>query len=163
MIREAYQETTQKLLAACLDLYRDRLISLVLFGSVGRGTPSPQSDIDFIVVARDLPRGRLNRIREFQVVEEQLEPWLRSLAKRGVHISLSPVFKTPEEVEKGSLLFLDLVDDAVLLHDQDNFFQKHLERLASRLEELGAYKVIRGGRWHWVLKPDYRPGEVFEI
>ncbi len=163
MLREAYEETTQRLLAACLDFYKDRLISLAVFGSVGRGTPGPESDIDFIVVARDLPQGRLNRVREFQVVEDQLEPWLLSLERRGVHTSLSPVFKTPEEVEKGSLLFLDMVDDAVLLHDRDDFFKKYLERLVSRLVELGAYKVIKGGRWHWVLKPDYRPGEVFEI
>jgi hypothetical protein len=38
-----------------------------------------------------------------------------------------------------------------------------LEKLRKRLTELGAKRVWRGNAWYWILKPDLRPGEVFEL
>src|SRR5437764_1680739 len=36
----------------------ERLVSVVLFGSVARGDASPASDIDLLIVAEDLPQGQ---------------------------------------------------------------------------------------------------------
>ena len=162
-IRENFHCILEKLLEAVQAVYADRLIALLIYGSVGRGRPRPDSDIDVLLVADDLPCGRLARVREFDEVERRLEPMLRDLSKEGISTSLSPVFKTREEVLRGSLLFLDMIDDAVILYDGDGFMKSYLDRLAQRLVELGAKKVVRGNSWHWVLKPDYREGEVFEI
>jgi len=163
LLHEKVDQTLFRLKEACLAVYGSRLVSLVVFGSVGRGTPRFDSDIDLLLVADDLPRGRLKRVHEFARVEEKLCPWFEELSALGLDFSLSPVFKTPAEVEAGSLLFLDMIDDRRILYDRKDFFASYLERLARRLRELGAYKVQEGSRWHWVLKPDYRPGEVFEI
>jgi hypothetical protein len=38
-----------------------------------------------------------------------------------IPIARSPVFKSPEEVEAGSPLFLDMVDDARILCDPEGF------------------------------------------
>jgi hypothetical protein len=38
-----------------------------------------------------------------------------------------------------------------------------LRRLAERLEALGAERRRLGKLWYWVLKRDYRPGEVIEV
>ena len=38
-----------------------------------------------------------------------------------------------------------------------------LDRFAARLAALGARRKWRGSAWYWDLKPDYRPGEVFEL
>ena len=67
---------------------------------------------------------------------------------------LSPVFKTPEEVERGSPLFLDMVEDARILYDDGGFFASCLDHLRFRLSQLGARRIRRGNAWHWVLKPD---------
>jgi len=56
-----------------------------------------------------------------------------------------------------------MVDDALILYDKNNFFSKRLGRLRNRLNELGAKRVWRGNTWHWVLKPDYKPGDVIEL
>jgi|SRR5690554_46560 len=63
----------------------------------------------------------------------------------------------------GSLLFLDMIDDMIILYDRENFWTLFLQDFSSRLSKLGAKKVVTGERWHWVLKPDYKEGEVFEI
>lgn len=58
---------------------------------------------------------------------------------------------------------MDMIDDARILYDKNNFFKNFLGRLRIRLEKLGAKKISRGGAWYWVLKEDYKIGEVFEI
>jgi predicted nucleotidyltransferase len=71
VLREGYiaGETTD----ACRQAYGDRLISLVLFGSVVRGTMRADSDVDLLLVAAPLPRGRMARVREFEVVGQRVE------------------------------------------------------------------------------------------
>jgi len=148
---------------AAQQIYGERLISLVVFGSVARGTPRPDSDIDLLVVAEGLSRRRLARVEEFAAVENLLAPTLASAKQAGVETCWSPIFKTPAEVALGSLLFLDFVDDARLLYDRDAFFATFMQEFRARLQRLGAYKVRRGGAWYWVVKGEYKPGEVFEL
>ena len=56
-----------------------------------------------------------------------------------------------------------MVVDAVIVFDRDDFFRKVLDELSSRLLALGAERKRVGKLWYWVLKKDYRPGEVIEI
>lgn len=148
---------------ACLALYGDRLVSVAVFGSVGRGTPHADSDIDLLIVAHRLPRGRLGRTDEFRAAEAAVEPLIARAREDGLMTRISPVFKTPEAVEAGSLLFLDMIDDALILVDRGGFLRGALDRFASRLAALGARRIWRGSAWYWDLKPHFRPGEVFEL
>lgn len=163
MLRERFQEFLKRLLREVRRFYGERLVSLVVFGSVGRGTPRFDSDIDILLVVEDLPSSRLKRVEEFENVEEALREDLRKLAQCGIHTSLSPVVKTGEEVQRGSLLFLDMIEDGLILHDRGRFFQSFLEGFSQRLRDLGAERVRRGDSWYWVLKRDYREGEIFEL
>jgi len=152
-----------QLTAACAQCYGERLVSLVVFGSVGRGTPRPDSDVDVLIVADDLPDGRLRRVAEFRPVENALAPLLAEPAFAGGHVELSPIFKTRAEVTRGTPLLLDLVDDARVLYDREDFMRSMLARLRARLDQLQARRIWQGNAWWWDLKPDYRVGEVFEI
>jgi predicted nucleotidyltransferase len=163
MLKDAFDHLTQRIAATAQQVYGDRLVSVVLYGSVARGTMRHDSDVDLLIVARDLPAGRLNRVKEFEAVEDAVGEELSRAASRGIHTSVSPVVKTPEEVTAGSPLFLDMVEDARVLYDRQGFFAQRLARLRNRLSELGAKRVWKGNAWYWDLKPDYRPGEVFEL
>jgi predicted nucleotidyltransferase len=163
VLRETFTTILKEIPAAAFAVYGDRLVSLAVFGSVGRGVPRFDSDIDLLVVATGLSRRRLRRVEEFAAVEELLAPALSRAAVAGVKTALSPVFKTPAEVQAGSLLFLDMVEDARLLYDRDGFLAGFLIGLRERLQALGARRVRRGGAWYWLVKGEYNPGEVFEI
>ena len=163
MLKERFKELQDKLLAEVKSFYRDRLVSFVVFGSVARETYRFDSDIDLLIIAEDLPKGRMKRVAQFLTVEDRIETFLESLRKEGMNTYISPVFKTPEEAEMGSPLFLDMVEDASILFDRNGFFSKVLERLRNRLKELGSKRVWKGNAWYWVLKPDYKPGEVIEL
>ncbi|MCL6559866.1 MAG: nucleotidyltransferase domain-containing protein [Firmicutes bacterium] len=163
MIREKFQEFLRDLLSQTTRYYGDRLVTLAVFGSVGRGRQRADSDIDIMLIVEDLPDGRLKRIQEFELVEEALEPSLRRLKDAGIDTSLSPVIKSPGEVRRGSLLFLDMIEDSIFLYDRRGFFQSFLREFKKRLADLGARRVKRGNAWHWVLKEEYREGEVFVL
>jgi hypothetical protein len=161
--RTQYKALVDALREACVAHYGDRLVSLAVFGSVGRGTPRADSDVDALIVAERLPRGRIARVTEFAAVESALAAAVSQARRSGLAPEWSPVFKTPAEVGMGSPLFLDMIDDARILVDREGFLRLALDRFSRRLALLGARRVWRGSAWYWDLKPDYRPGEVFEL
>lgn len=163
MLKEKFNRLLDILLEETKSLYGDNLISFVVFGSVARETYRFNSDVDLLIIAENLPDGRMRRVAQFSTVEDKLESFIGTLKKIGIDTYISPVFKTPEEAEFGSLLFLDMVEDSHILYDRNEFFSNRLGRLRNRLRELGAKRIWEGNVWYWVLKPDYQPGEVIEL
>lgn len=159
--RQNCEHVFSALLRACEEVYGERLIAVVIFGSTGRGTARPDSDIDLLLISESLPNGRVRRVEEFEEVERRFGRLLPP--DLGAVPPLSPVLKTPEEVGHGSPLFLDMTEDARILFDRESYFARELDRLRRRLAQLGARRVWLGNAWYWDLKPDYRPGEVFEL
>lgn len=164
MLKERFKELEERLLTEIKSFYGERLVSVVIYGSVARETQTFDSDLDLLIIAKGLPTGRMKRIREFDPIEERLEPFLKLLREKdGINTYLSTLIKSPEEAERGSPLFLDMVEDAKILFDRNGFFNGVLERLRRRLKELGAKRIWRGNAWYWDLKPDYKPGDVIEL
>ena len=162
-LKAAFDDVLEALRVACESHYGARLVSLVVFGSVGRGTMRPDSDIDVLVVADPLPDGRMSRVRDFAPVEEALEPMLQAKRPMELATSLSPIFKTPGEMAAGSPLLLDMTEDARVLYDRDCFFQRQITEFGARLKRLGARRFFVGNAWWWDLKPDFRPGDTVTL
>lgn len=160
---DRYEAILERLVVELKTHYGEQLVTCAVFGSVGRRTPRDGSDIDLLIVVRELPRGRMKRVEGFLPVEERLSPLLTACGTEGAAPTLSPVLKTPEEVRSGNPLFLDMVEDARILYDEEGFFAACLDRLRARLSQLGSRRIRRGNAWHWVLKPDLKPGEIFEL
>ena len=162
-LQKCFDDLLMRLKEKCAEFYGNSLVSLLVYGSVGRGTMRPDSDIDLLIVAEPLPKGRIPRVREFDAVERSMKPYLDEARKHGIYAPLSPVFKTPYEIRLGSPLLLDMVEDSRILFDRDGFISKELTRLRERLTRLGSKRVWKGNAWYWDLKPDYRIGDIFEI
>lgn len=153
----------QALLRECQSFYGARLITLAGYGSVARGTFGPLSDFDFLLVADDFADGNPPRNQEFQSVKRALEPEMENCRAAGWEITLRPLFKSPPAVEYGSPLFLDMVDDARILFDRDDFFARRLDLMQKRMRALGSKRIWEGETWYWDLKPDWKPGDVIEL
>jgi hypothetical protein len=147
----------------CEEFYGDRLVSLAVFGSHASGRARPRSDLDLLIVLTTAaPRRRL-RLDEFDRLEADLGAALEALEAEGWSVELSPVIRTQAEAERFSVLYLDMTVDVLLLVDRSDFLSRRLDRLRVELTRLGAERRTLGNRWYWVLKKDFRPGEVFEI
>lgn len=141
----------------------DALISVVLYGSVARGSATGGSDIDLVIIVKDLPAGQLKRKKNVADADEEIEPALEELRRDGIDASFSRILKTPDEASSITPLYLDLVEDAILLFDRDGFFYSILSRLRQRLRSLGARRVSSGRILYWDLKPDFKAGERFSL
>jgi len=160
---DVFEEIVRDLATACREVYGERLVSLAVFGSVARGAMRADSDIDILLVADALPSGRLRRVAEFQPVEDRLASRLAFAASQGVNTRLAPVFKSRKELDYGTPLLLDMTEQVRILVDRDETLARRLERLRTRLKELGSRKVTRDDGYYWLLKPDYKPGDVIEL
>lgn len=88
----------------------------------------------------------------------------RNLVKSGFYPDLRPIILSRSEASMNRYIFLDLIEDAIILFDRNNFFKERLEILKRRLKELKSKKMeLKDGGWYWILKPDLKFGEVFEL
>jgi len=139
------------------------LVSVALFGSVARGEAKPNSDIDLLIVCEDLPKGMFKRHALLEPVREQLQGDLERLWKQGVYADFTELIYTKDEADRFHWVYLDMLEDAVILYDESGFLQGIFERLRKRLKELGAQRRTIGKVRYYDLKPDLVPGEVIEL
>lgn len=154
-MKRVFKRHIDELRKRILSHYGERLVSIVIFGSLARGTATPQSDLDILLIIEKLHKRKMKRIEEFiDNIEDRIGD---------MPFYISPIIKTPVEASHGSPLFLDMIYDSLILYDKGGFFKNLLERLRNRLNELGSKRVWKGCRWYWILKPDYKPGDVIEL
>ncbi len=162
-----YERLLRHFLALVREEYKDEIITVALYGSVARGEAKPNSDLDLILVIENSPSSYEKSTKRFILkVEDSLKDGkeFRNLVKSGLYPDLRPIILSRSEASMNRYVFLDLIEDAIILFDKNNFFKERLEALKRRLKELGSEKVELGdGGWYWILKPDLKFGEVFEL
>lgn len=151
----------------CAEHYGEELRSVVLYGSVARGTSRPTSDLDLLVLLRGSTLSWGKRISEFlhAVLDHpQVEQAAARLKQEGLPWRVEPLVLTERELAARPPLLLDLTEDALILEDREGAFAQEIDRVRKRLKELGARRVwLPGDRWYWVLTPEIRAGEVITI
>ncbi len=160
-IQSPYRELLNDLLAGLKKALGENLVSLAVYGSVARGDYRKDSDVDLLIICESLPKEKLRRQEIFIEVEEGLN--LEKLYKIGFYPNFSPVLKTIEEAKFLTPLYLDMVEDAVILYDKGDFFKNVLDKLRKSLEKQGAKRIFIGKKWYWDLKPGMKHGEVVVI
>jgi predicted nucleotidyltransferase len=153
-----FREAIETLLKELRKLLRENLISVVLFGSVAREDFKEDSDIDLLIVAKELPHEYSTRIDLFIPIVEEV----RKKIPKNPFIQIYPL--SVEEASKNRPIYLDMLTDAIILYDEDEFMANVLKRLWEKLVKLGAKKIkLEDGSWAWILKPNIKVGEVIEI
>lgn len=162
-LAEKIEKLIDRTLEELKEYFGEDLISVVLFGSFARGEAKKESDIDLLIVCRDLPKERMKRQDIFIEIEKNIEKEMKRLHEKGVFPYISPIMKTKEEAKKFSPLYLDMVEDAKILFDRQNFFGEILRNLRYKMKELKSKRIWIGKKWYWDLKPDYKFGEEINI
>jgi len=160
----------RRLVTCILELLRkffgDNLISVVVFGSVARGRADPDSDTDVILVASNMPRSLSERMEILAnlLVEFSKTQICEALSRKGLNtwVQFHPL--TEGEAKLHRPIYLDVVEDGILIYDRGGFIKRVMEGFKSKLEALGAKRIfLEDGSWYWDLKPNIKRGEVVEV
>ncbi len=136
-------------------MFKEDLVSVIVFGSFARGEVKEGSDLDVLIVLRELPIK--DRLKLSASISSSLKP------PEGFPRPVSPVIMTAEEVKKHPPILLDMIEDSLILHDEGKFMEGVLRDLKRKLEEMGGKRVKLADGWYWILKPDANLGEVVEL
>jgi predicted nucleotidyltransferase len=159
-IAEPHRSLVNSLVELIKTEYGDDLVSVAVFGSIARGTARKDSDLNVLIIASRLPRSRRERVQRFLNIKSKLDPVLEKLLDKGYAITVSPVILTADEAREIPPLFLDLTEDAVILHDMNNFLKELLTKLKAKLQEIGVTRIWIGSKWYWKLKHGYSKERV---
>lgn len=160
---EIRRAMAERFVATLLHHWGDNLVSAVLFGSVARGEAGPTSDIDLLIVARELPKGRFARMDLLAPAMDACEPAREEILREGNYTDFTALIYTEQQAARTRPIYLDMVEDAVMLFDRDGYMAGVLDRLRRRMRELGSRRVRMGRIRYWELKPDRKPGEVISL
>ncbi len=165
IVQKDYLDFLELVIARVVEGFWDTLVSLVIFGSVAAGRARPESDVDLLVVAEGLDENYSDRLRLWREIMAGLESErLRLWREKRLYPLVDPVLLTPREAKRIQPFYLDLLDNAVIIYDRDEFMRRVLEDLRARLKSLGAIKVeLPNGSWYWVIKPSAGFGELIEV
>ncbi len=148
-----------------LDRFFDKDVSLsvVLFGSIARGSGRKDSDIDILVLHKEVGYDPVKRWVNI-LLELQEGREFKRLIKKGYYPNPSLIFMTPADLSQNPLILLDIMDEGIILKDQKGVIKGVIKTLKERLKAMNAKKIIlEDGSWAWDLKPDWKPGERMEI
>jgi len=142
-----------------------KLISVCLFGSAVRGALRNGSDIDFLIVLEDAPLSYHKRVKTIIHLLEEIRESKEYGKIENLNLDLEPSFliMTKMEVETHPNILIDISHEGIILFDKEDYFKKHLNEIKEKMIGLGSIKKRTPHGHYWVLKPDLRPGEVFEL
>lgn len=121
------------------------MISVILFGSQAKGDAGPDSDWDFLVIAKGLPSSPLERHLSLKRV-------LPEACRGGVCL----LAREPAEFEAHvPSLYLDVALDGKILYDPHGYAGEKVAFLRGLTERLGLYRdrTSAGDIWRWKKEP----------
>ncbi|MBO3841802.1 MAG: nucleotidyltransferase domain-containing protein [Candidatus Brockarchaeota archaeon] len=161
-----YAQVVRRYCELLREVLGDRLLSVMLFGSIARGDWDKNSDIDILIVAEgweDKPAWV--RIKELRRAKEALEasPEYSESLRAGYYPIIQNYCLNVEEAKRFNRIYLDAVLDGIMLYDKNSFLTAVLQSLRKRLEEMGSVRVTLPGKgFYWILK-DVKAGEVITL
>jgi predicted nucleotidyltransferase len=160
IIQNEYEPLLREVMAKLFETFRQNLVSVVLYGSVARGTADVTSDMDLLVVVRGLPESFYDRAKIIggvlrKVHDSKVRLWKES--GRYANVDILPF--TPEEAQVPRLLYLDFLLDSTILYDQEGFMGGVLEKMRDRINQTGGRRItMPSGKWYWSLHERDRKG-----
>lgn len=153
----------KRLLKLLKEVLGERLLGLVLFGSIARGEAGKESDVDLLVLFSGdriaVQKEFVKAVLRLRRTEEHGE-----MAREGYLRVPFLVFMDVARLKTHPWILLDIVDHGIILLDKGKILRTEFKQIKRRLRELGSRKVLlKDGTWYWDLKPDWQPGEVINL
>ena len=140
----------------------EKILSVALFGSMARGQARSDTDIDLLIVHKEVDFNPVYRSVDIALALREENEYKR-LIEQGLNPPPSCIFMTEGELWDRPHILLDILVEGHLLYDV-GILESRLKALRERLNGLRSKRVtLPDGNWYWDLKPDWKPGEIIEL
>ena len=128
-------------LQKCKEKFGDNLISIILFGSYARETATKYSDIDLLVIAKNLPKRRIDRHKVLRDIV------LEFIYKYGINIS--PILIEPRDLSPKDInpLICGILTGYKIIYDKNNFWKNYLERIKPVIKRIKPVFIDEEKEW----------------
>jgi len=139
------------------------LISFIVYGSVARGDDDKLSDVDVLLIldTSESYSERCSRLAKI-LTKIYAHKLTLKLIEEGYNVFIEFYPLSLNEALNFRPIYLDMVDDAVILYDK-GVFEKIMFQLLKLFKQLGSRRIwLDKKTWFWELKPDIKFGEVIK-
>lgn len=117
-----------------------RLLSIVLFGSIVKGSFTSTSDIDVLVICETLTKDWRARDKMILELTEDIELKYAT----SIHMALVSRDEISHAIDSVSPLMLEIYEANEIIYEKDNFFTQLLNSFRKNLKSLHAVKIEKG-------------------
>lgn len=146
--------------------YEKNLLSVILYGSIARGTWNLDSDIDLFLLFS-------NKIKEHEKLDKdvlkaiiEFEKTVHIINNNGIQI-YTPIQELSlklKDLDNFRTLFYDIGMDGIIIYDKDLIGTKFLEKIRVRIKEKGLERVFVGyNDFYWKRKENVKFGEIIDL
>ena len=108
----------------------DNLTSVIVYGISRKRISHVQSDVDLLIICKNLPHSKWERYDLIMKTIAKLEPKVEELYNQiGIHVYISPILKTQKEADQINKTYFDLVKEGEILLDNHDFFKKIIKTI----------------------------------
>ena len=152
------------LVDVCMQLRRSSLglLGVWLFGSVARGEARPNSDVDLLVVARNL-KGNRSRMADAIGREVEVRSERNFFFRNGFVTDVSFYPMIEEELGRFYPIMLDVLDHGKVIYEREELMTEAARSMKQWLSAMRVRRVSLRRGWMWVLPPDLKVGEPIGV
>lgn len=152
----AFADVLNRYCKILLGHFKDRLLGLLVFGSVARGDWTHDSDIDLLIVVEGWKKPTWERSEELLMLRNRLRATREfSRAMEAGHVPIIQHYPLDkDEALVFHRLYLDASIDGIIIFEKDKFLTRVLDGVRKKLADEGARRVVApSGEFYWVLAP----------
>ncbi len=136
----------------------NKILSLVIFGSVSRGEAKGSSDIDIFTFFDDskIKRNELNDILASIILDLRKTDEYVKLTGRKVYPEIYPFLISKSKANDYLWVFFDATEQGIIIKDTDGFAKNLIKEIKTKIVNLGGRRVeLASGKTCWILCDDF--------